>query len=90
MPKKLPLPALAAKKVGQLERVMLSLIDLRITCNDNEFNGAVANQRWSQVAGLHGVGTGLVLARKLIVEEFESLRSKHANEKKSSTKRTSR
>lgn len=68
-------PALSAADVDRLERVLRGLLDLRISTNEREFNDAVAQGRWSQVSGLHGIGTGLLMAKRLFEDEFKALRS---------------
>lgn len=71
-------PPLAAEEVDRLERILKALLDLRIADNDKEFRAARDGERWSQVAGLHGIGTGLLIARRLIEDEFKSLRTNAA------------
>lgn len=72
-------PALSAADVDRLERILRGMLDLRISTNEREFNEAVAQGRWSHVSGLHGIGTGLLMAKRLLDDEFKSLRSNAAH-----------
>ena len=54
-------------------QILLSLVRRRMQDSDKELAEAVAAQRWSEVAGLNGIGTGLAMAEKTIRDELLSL-----------------
>ncbi len=51
----------------------LKLIEQRRKHADQQRDDAVREQRWSQVAGFDGIGTGLLLAEKIVREEMQAL-----------------
>lgn len=51
--------------------MLLSLVVMRRKDYDKQRDEAIQQQRWSQVAGLDGIGTGLLMAEKLIKEEIK-------------------
>lgn len=51
----------------------LKLIEMRRKDTQKQFEEALVQQRWSQVAGLDGIGTGLMMAEKIVREEMLSL-----------------
>ena len=53
-------------------RLTLKLLELRIRDNERNFQEAVAEERWSQVSGLHGIGTGLLMAKRVVEDEFKT------------------
>lgn len=55
---------------GRRATTLLSVIRFRRKCYENDLAEAVANQRWSHVAGLDGIITGLTLAERLVKDEM--------------------
>lgn len=55
---------------GRRATTLLSVIRFRRKCYEKDLAEAVANQRWSQVAGLDGIITGLTLAERLVKDEM--------------------
>ena len=53
--------------------LQLKLLAIRQADNKRDFEEAVAAGRWSQVAGLDGVGTGLLMAESLLRDELKEL-----------------
>lgn len=54
-------------------KLVYELIEMHKQSADKEFQSAVDNQHWSQVSGWHGIGTGLLMAQKVIQEEMDAL-----------------
>ena len=60
-------------------RMALRLIRERKVRIDAQRTEAVENSRWSAVAGLDGMGTGLQLAANIVQEELEHLERRTAD-----------
>ncbi len=48
----------------------LKLVEMRIRDHEAKKAAAIADQRWSQVAGWDGISIGLLMAAKIIREEL--------------------
>ena len=60
-------------KLKRKLQLIHDLIEIRIKDADKEFKSAVQEQRWSNVSGWHGIGTGLLMAQNIVREELNEL-----------------
>lgn len=51
--------------------LVLKLVELRIAMNQREFEEALAARQWSELSALHGIGTGLLMTKRILEEQLK-------------------